>query len=202
MITINTLEFNAEFTSLHLVFDVDATTEGNTELYMYVGDCYLSGSMIDLTSSLGVPVGNTFTVDIPITEVYDPNLVTPVEGNCGYTKAIYDGIFTIYIKDPIAGNVDEIEKAIMNAYSVSLCMAHKILDIDNIDKFNETNLIYLLPEAATVYIEQGLITQALEAYNKAVILCESEPATYFETDVSTCSKGLGCWIVNGVYVKK
>ena len=202
MITIDTLEFNETFDVIHLIFDVGVTPSDDLGLYVYVGNCYLTSSRVDVTDRLGQKAGTKYEASIPIVAIYDPEAEHQIVGNCDYTKSIYDGIFTIVVENNISGQSDIGEQAIMNAYSISLALAHKILSIDNSDKLNETNLLYLLPIAAANYIEQGLIVEALEAYNKAAILCESFPAEYLETDVAKCSKGLGCWIVNGVYVKK
>jgi len=198
MVTIDNLSFNEDYRVLNVEFRVDLNSDpASRKLFIYPDECYLSKTPIDVSAYIGVISGDTYNAAIPIEA-----LISAESPACGYDKPIFDGVFAVHVETNIGGAIDEAEKSITNLYYASLCFSHSVLAIDTPDKLNEVNLMYLLMNAVINYIALDMTEQALEAYAKVVALCESAPAEFYETDVAACGIGLGCWIVNGVYVKR
>jgi len=192
MTTINTFQLDATFTQMTIDFDV-AATYLCTDLKLYIGDKYLStdpADYVDLTSLTG-PTEHTNILLTPDS----PELVG------FYTKDVFDGIFTIVITSSETPAVPT-GSSIINAYYSSVCLANKILAMTTPEQLNETNLLYLYLDAAITFIASDLIEEALAAYDKVEAICNAAGDIYLETDISPCGDGIGCWIVDGVYVIK
>ena len=210
MIKIDNIALDPTYKILNVMFTLDAAhTPDSEELVLYIGSCYLAekGTVIP-EGFITKPDAVTRVASIPVEYINgDPFASIPVpeaSGNdgCPYSKPIYDGIFTVVASQEVGGEIEKVEKAIINAYYSTLCLSHMTLAIDNPDKLNETNLLYLLILASVDYIQLELIEQALAAYEKVEAICESAPKEFYQTDVNACGQGMGCWIVNGVYVKR
>lgn len=188
MTTVNTFQLDATFTQMTIDFDVAA---GHTcsDLKLYIGENYLTGDYVDLTALVGV-AENTNILLTP-----DSPEIAPV-----YSKDVFDGIFTIVITS--TENALLTGSSLLNAYYSSICLANKILALDTSDKLNETNLLFLYIEASITYTASDEIEQALSAYSKVEAICNTAGEDYLITDVLPCGEGIGCWIVNGVYVIK
>lgn len=186
---VSTFQLGPSFTEMFIAFDTGA---GNicTDLKLYIGENYLTSEYVDLTTYVGSSNITDITLDIT-----DPLLVGK------YTKPVFDGIFTIVITSNEGGSTVT-ERALINAYYTYICMANKVLAVNNSDKFDELNLLYLFLEASITYITTDMVSLALNVYTKAEAICVAAGPDYLKTDIAECGEGVGCWIVNGVYVKK
>jgi len=199
MVSIDNLAFNSDYRVLNVSFRVDPqSTPASRKLFIYPDACYLSKLPIDVSAYMVLTGPEAYEAAIPVAALLEPDVAT----ECVYTKPIFDGVFSVHIETYIGSELDEIDKPITNLYYTSLCFSHAVLAIDNPDKLNEVNLMFLLMNAVTNYTTLEYTEQALEAYAKVVSLCESEPKEYYQTDIAACGQGLGCWIVDGVYVKR
>ncbi len=191
MITITTFQLSDDFTQLTI--DLQAAAAETIEtLRLYMGSDYLNSTIYaDLDSELVADPNHPsffLTVDSPsVAAVYD--------------KEVFDGIFTL-VATTSEGEDFTSGATIINAYYTSVCLANKILAQDSEKDLNETNLLYLLIDAAISYVVASMTEQAIGAYERAEIICEAAGDDYLETDVLPCGEGTGCWIVDGVYVIK
>ncbi len=193
MITITSASFSEDYKSLNFSISPGTVVP---KVFLYIGSCYLNETeVLEVTSYL---VGNSG--EIPIEDISTYYAV--ITNNCGYDKAIYDGIFTLKATDTVNSSLQEDTKAVLNLYYLAACMANSILAANTEEEFNELNLMYLFGVAATNYIVLGSIESALEAYAKLETLCNAGNRKYYTTEIAECSEGLGCWIVDGVYVKR
>jgi len=185
MITIHDFSLNDAFTVMYIDYTLDpgSTTDS---LKLYIGEAYLSDDFIDLTH---LASGENVHIELDVT---DP-LLTPK-----YSKEVFDGIFAI----SIATDVEIEEGVLLNAFYSSICFANMVIAHDTLDKWNEVNMLYMLLQAAITYIAIPQIEQAISAYSKVEAICNNKSKAYLETDISACGQGLGCWIVNGVYIIK
>ncbi len=193
MITVNNFSLSDDFTTITI-----SLTAGNgyeiTDLKLYMGSDYLSSTVYaDLNTYLsGNPNSPAFDITVDTAEVA---LV--------YDKDVFDGIFTIVAKTD-EGIEDEFTSGatIINAYYTSICLANKILAVDSGALLNETNLLYLLIDAAITYVASSMTEQAIAAYERAEAICNAAGADYLQTEVLPYGEGTGCWIIDGVYVIK
>jgi hypothetical protein len=184
-ITINTLTLSADMAQITLNMTTTATQFDR--LYAYVNDDYLEEDPIDL-SSLLTPSTQTENLVIDITsfglEVTDT----------------LKGIISFEIED--SANT-EVETALVNLYYINLCLANMIVYQDAEEGFDIINTIYLLNEAITTYVSVSnppKITEALNAYDRVLAMCEQNPAYLVTEDIDPCTNGSGCWIINGTYI--
>ena len=184
MITINDFSLDATFTTMYIDYTLD-TGDNTTSLKLYIGDRYLSSEFVDLTS---LAIGENVHIELDIT---DP-LLTP-----HYSKEVYDGVFTINIETTLG----EVAEAILiNAFYASICLANLVIANDTLYEWSEVNMLYMLLQAALIYAGVPQIEQAIGAYSKVEAICASKPVEYQTTAISECGQGLGCWIVDGVYI--
>lgn len=202
MIIINSVIISDDFKTMSVVLTTDpASDKSALTLHVQVGACYLGETPgVDVTPRLVTTGGSDIvTADIPIEDISSAD--GSINGSCDYNKTIYDGIFSVQVADEVAGVPEADEKPVLNAYYLSLVLAHKILAIDRPEKLNETNLVYLLLQASISYTALEKTEEALGAYQRAEALCESAPQEYYSPELAPCGIGTGCWIVDGVYVK-
>jgi len=190
MVIINDFSLDPSFTLLNINATLD-TGSVCSSLKLYIGSDYLSETkFIDLTAL----AGSTESISIELS-IDDP-LLTPY-----YNKEVFDGVFTIVVESDAA--TDNIAEAILlNAFYSSICIANMVIAHDDVDEWNELNMVYLLLQAAITYAQTELIEQAVGAYEKVEAICKAKGDTFLNTNISECGQGLGCWIVNGVYVVK
>jgi hypothetical protein len=189
MTTIHTFELDATFTQMTLDLEV-ANGFLCTALKLYIGDDYLSDDFVDLSVYIQ-PTERFVTFLTPDT----PEIAAV------YSKDIFDGVFTIVIESS-EGAEFITGRSLVNLYSSSLCLAHKILALDDPKKLNETNMLYLYMQATATYIVAGQTEQALGAYDRVEAIVTNAGDDFLKTDIAPCGEGTGCWIVNGVYVVK
>jgi len=186
MIIVNDFSLSPDFKTLYIDYTVEAG-DSTDSLKLYIGDRYLSSEFIDLTS---LAIGEHVHIELQI----DDPLIAPT-----YSKDVYDGIFTITVNSALG---DYVESVLLNAFYTSICFANLTIEHKDLSDWNELNALYLYLQSAITYASVPQIEQALSAYSKVESICGSKPEEYFNTDISECGQGLGCWIVNGVYIIK
>lgn len=189
MTTINAFTLDDTFTELTLDVDM-AIGHQCTGLKLYIGDTYLTDTFADLTSY--VPATEHFLLYF--------NPTTP-EIAALYTKDIFDGAFTIVIETS-EGEEFITGRTLINMYYANLCLANKVIAIDNEKKQNEAFMMFFYMQAAITYVTAGLTEQALGAYDRVEAIVKNSPDEFMQTDIAPCGQGTGCWIINGVYVVK
>jgi len=184
MITINDFSLNDTFELMYIDYTLESG-DTTTSLKLYIGDDYLSDNYIDLTS---LAVGENVHIELSI----DDPLLTPL-----YNKEVFDGVFTITVE---ADSGDTTEGILINAFYISICFANMVIAHDELSEWNDVNAFYMLLQAALTYAAVPQIEQSIGAYSKAEAFCKAKPEEYFNTDISQCGQGLGCWIVDGTYI--
>jgi len=185
MITINDFSLDDTFTTMYIDYTLE-TGDSTDSLKLYIGDGYLSQEFIDLTH---LAVGENVHIELDITA---PELID-------YPKTVFDGIFTITIESV---NTDTAEAILLNAFYTTICFANMVIAHDSLDDWNDLNMLYMLLQAALTYASVPQIEQAIGAYSKVEAICKSKPSEFLNTEISACGQGLGCWIVDGVYIVK
>lgn len=202
MLTINNITLSADYKTMNVVLTTDAGSDQlNLTLFIQVGTCYLSENPgVDVTHRLEITPGSEIvTAAIPIADI--SSNTGEIANNCEYDKDIFDGIFSIQASDIVLAIDQYDEKPVINPYYMSLVLGHRILDIDSNEKLNETNLVHLLLQASISYVAQEETELALSAYSRVEILNQSAPQEWYKSELAPRGVGVGCWIVDGVYVK-
>lgn len=181
-VTITTFTIASDFLSLNLVIDA-GTGNHFHNLYMYIGDNYLSDTYVDLSDML--TGAQTETLEI-----------TNEDLGLTATEELV-GIFTIYA---VASDNSTNYKGVVNLYYANLCLANMIVNKESYVLFDELNTIYLLLKAIGIYLPLNKVEESLNAYDKIVAICEKNPSYLLDADIDPCETGSGCWIINGVYV--
>lgn len=188
MLQITQFNFTEDLMAIEMVL---TSTSVIDSLIMYIGDGYISDP-IDLSARLSPPLTDyVFTGSSAITAT---DLGLP-EGTP------LSGVFIAVATNTDSGSPETTEEGIMSDYQLTLCMANKIIKQNHEDDLNETTFLFLLIEAAKVYMTEKQFEQAIGAYERAYSLCANDPEN-FNTDILPCGEGTGCWIIDGVYIVK
>jgi len=204
MIVINSLNLSQDFKTIHVAFEVDASSsQDSVGLKIYIGDLYLSKEGVDIVDPTSFDFSSfpQVLVTVPITLVSD-YYGDVIPNNGGYDKDIFDGVFIVepYAEESALPVITE--KSITNLYYTSMVLCHKVIALNSPDKLNEVNLLYLLMDATNRYSIANQIELCLGAYDRVLAICESEPQEFYDTDVSSSGEGVGNWIINGIYTKR
>lgn len=161
-----------------------------TKLYLYIGDDYLNENPVILDAY--IQPGPTF--------IYKFSTSTP-EIKAVYTKPVFDGPFTIVVETD-EGPEFITGRTLINVYYATICLANKVLALNDEKKMNEVFMLHLYIKAAITYVTAGQTEQALGAWDRINAIVKNSGEEFLDIDVLPCGQGTGCWIVNGVYVVK
>jgi len=188
MITIDLFTIATDFKTINLTMHTTEVTDRIVTLEVFIGTNYLSSIAVDLTSKL-LQDTNIETLVITLTDLgLDPT-------------TILDGIFTIHVIDN-ATTPNDIEAAIANLYYTTLCLANMVIINSVLTTWNDINTLYLLLKSINIFLPVNKIEQALNCYERVIAMMENNPSYLVTTDLTPCTTGSGCWIINGTYVIK